>query len=210
MVSGTAGTGKTSLTSHLVSAACERGERCLYFSYEESADQIIRNMASIGIPMEEWVRKGLLHIEAIRPSYYGAEMHLLAHQKLVEEFQPSVVVIDPITNLIDIASPPEVRALMVRMIDFFKTKGITAIFTSLTHGGNPAESSDIGVSSLMDTWIMLSDMPSSGERKRTLTVLKSRGMEHSNQVRKYRFTDHGIKIGDVYIDRNGSVTERGA
>lgn len=206
LVSGTAGTGKTSLAAQLVAAACRRGERCLYFAYEESPDQIVRNMASIGIHLEEWLQNGLLQIEAVRPSFYGAEEHLLAKQKLIEEFAPGVVVMDPITNLYQVASPLEVKSLMVRMIDFFKKNNITAMFTSLTHGGNPDESTDVGISSLMDTWIMLKDMVANGERNRVMTILKSRGMAHSNQARELHLSEHGIDLLDVYIGPAGVLT----
>lgn len=206
LVSGTPGTGKTSLAAHLVAAACSRGERCLFFAYEEAADQIIRNMASIGIHLEQWIEKGLLQIQSTRPSFYGTEMHLLTSQKLIDEFKPDVVVIDPITNLSQIGSPPEVKSLLVRLIDFLKMNKITTLFTSLTHGGSPKEATDIGVSSLMDTWIMLSDLETNGERNRVLTVLKSRGMEHSNQVREFHLTGSGIELRDVYVAPVGVLT----
>lgn len=206
LVSGTAGTGKSSLAAHLATSACSNGERCLYFAYEESADQIIRNMLSIGVDMKKWVEKGLLRIEATRPSFYGAEMHLLTNQKLIEDFNPRVVILDPITGLAQVSSPHEVKSLLVRMIDFFKMKQITGLFTSLTLGGQPEESSEVGISSLMDTWIMLSDIAVNGERNRLLTILKSRGMEHSNQMREFRLTSNGFEITDVYIGLGGVLT----
>ena len=206
LVSGTAGTGKTSLAAHLVTATCRRGERCMYFAYEESADQIIRNMASIEIDLQQWVEKGLLKIRAVRPTFLGAEMHLLTKQKLVEEFKPSVVVIDPITNLAQVGSPPEVKSLMLRLIDFLKMNQITALFTSLNHGGTPEEGTDVGISSLMDTWIMLTDISNNGERNRIFTILKSRGMNHSNQVREFILTNNGIEILDVYVGPDGVLT----
>ncbi|RPI84893.1 MAG: circadian clock protein KaiC [Chloroflexi bacterium] len=206
LVSGTAGTGKTSLAAHLAVSTCKRGERCLYFAYEESGDQIIRNMASIGIDMKEWVQKGQLRIEATRPSFFGAEMHLLSSQKLVEEFAPNVVVMDPISSLAQVTSLLEVKSLMVRMIDFLKMQHITAMFTSLTLGGQPEESSEVGISSLMDTWIMLTDVANDGERNRVLAILKSRGMEHSNQMREFRLTDSGIDLLDVYVGQGGVLT----
>jgi circadian clock protein KaiC len=204
LVSGTAGTGKSSLAAHLVEAACRRGERCLYFAYEESADQIIRNMNAIGINLRNWVQKGLLQIHANRPSFYGSEMHLLTTQKLVDEFQPAVVVMDPMTDLSQAASPFEVKSLFVRMIDSFKMHQTTALFTNLTQGGDPSEYTNLGSSSLMDTWILLSDVLLTGERSRTLTIIKSRGMKHSTQIHEFHITDQGIQLGcnDVGSDQN--------
>jgi circadian clock protein KaiC len=206
LVSGTAGTGKTSLAAHLVHAACRRGERCLYFLFEESPSQYIRNMRSIGVDLEPWVKKGLLRFHAARPNLYGLEAHLMAMHQLTEQFDPQVVVMDPVTNLITVGTVNEVKSLLVRLIDFFKMRQITAFFTSLSNGGKIEESTDIGISSLMDTWLMLRDHEFNGERNRLMYVLKSRGMKHSNQVREFRLTESGIELIDVYIGQGKVLT----
>lgn len=199
LLSGTAGSGKTSLASVFVQAACKRGEKVLYFAFEESPAQIIRNMRSIGLQLEPFAKKGLLQFHAHRPTYYGLEMHLVTIQKLVHEFMPSVVVLDPITNLITAAgSTLEVRAMLTRLIDFLKAKGVTALFTSLTAGGDHAEQTEVGVSSLMDAWLLVRNLESGGERNRALYILKARGMAHSNQVREFRLTSNGIELIDIY------------
>ena len=206
LVSGTAGTGKTSLAAHLVDAACRRGERCLYFLFEESPSQYMRNMRSIGLDLEPWVKKGLLKFHAARPNLYGLEAHLMTMHQLTEEFDPKVVVMDPVTNLITVGTLNEVKSLLVRLIDFFKMRQITAFFTSLNSGNQIEESTDIGISSLMDTWLMLRDHENNGERNRLIYVLKSRGMAHSNQVREFRLTAHGIDLIDVYIGQGNVLT----
>ena len=198
--SGTAGTGKSSLAAAFVDAACRRGERALYFAFEEAPAQITRNMASIGYDLDQWNRKGQLRFHAVRSTAFGLEQHLGSIIKLVHEFKPSVVVIDPITNLSAIGRAEEIKGMLTRVIDFFKNQGITALFTSLTEGGGPIEQTDVGVSSLMDTWILLRNVETpTGERNRLLFVLKSRGMAHSNQVREFALTDRGIQLADVYV-----------
>jgi circadian clock protein KaiC len=206
LVTGMAGTGKTSLAIHMAAAACQRGERCLFFAYEESADQIVRNMASIGFNLSPWVDQGLLRIHAMRPALYGAEMHLLYSQKLAEEVRPDLVVFDPINLLAQVTSSIEVKSLMLRMIDYFKSHGITALFTSLIHGGVSEDATDVGISSMMDNWIMLSGLESNGERNRGLRILKARGLAHSNQVREFRLTREGIELVDVYLGPQGVLT----
>jgi circadian clock protein KaiC len=206
LVSGTAGTGKTSLAAHLVDQICRRGERCLIFMFEESPMQLIRNMRSIGIDLEPWVAQGLLRLHAVRPTVYGLESHLVAMHKLTDEFDPSVVVIDPITNLALVGTSTEARSLLTQLIDHFKKNQITALFTSLTHGDHNEESTDVGISSLMDTWLLVRDIETNGERNRVLYVLKSRGMAHSNQVREFQLTGHGIELVDVYIGSKGMLT----
>ena len=203
LISGAPGTGKSSLAATLVDAACRRGERCLLMSFEESPDQIIRNMRSIGIDLERWVRQGLLRIDANRPWYYGLEMHLLTLQKMTQEFKPSIVVIDPLTDLTGIGSTTEVRSMLVRLIDYFKINTITAVFTSMTDNSILEVSGNEGVSSLMDTWILLRNIESDAERNRTLYVLKSRGIKHSAQVREFIMTDHGINLIDVSLGPAG-------
>ena len=194
LVSGTAGTGKSSLAASFVDAACRRGERCLYLAFEESPAQIVRNMASIGFDLDPWVSKGLLRFHAVRSTLYGLEQHLVALHKLVEKFRPAVVVMDPVTNLITIGDTPEVMAMLTRVIDYLKMKGVTALFTSLTGGGACDERTDVGISSLMDTWLLLRNVEEGGDRKRLLHILKSRGMAHSSQVRHFLLTDSGIQV----------------
>ena len=206
LISGTSGTGKTSVAAHFVDAACRRGERCLFFAFEESPRQIVRNMRSIGIDLQPWVRKGLLLFQAARPTYGGIEEHLLVTHKRISSFQPSVVVVDPVTNLIMVSTANEVRSMLTRLVDFLKTQGITSIFTSLTAGGGPLEASEVDVSSLMDTWLVLVSIEVGGERNRALYVLKSRGMEHSNQIREFLLTDDGLRLLDVYLGPEGVLT----
>ena len=207
LVTGTAGTGKSSAAAHFVDAACRRGERCLYFSFEESRNQIIRNMRSIGIDLEQWVNKGLLEFRNSRPTLYGLEMHLVTMHKAIEGFGPANVVIDPISNLVAAASEMEVRSMLSRLIDYMKMKGITAFCTDLSTGGRSLEQqTDVGVSSLMDTWLLLQILETSGERNRGLYILKSRGMEHSNQVREFCLTDNGAQLRDVYVGSGGVLT----
>ena len=206
LVSGTAGTGKTSVAAHFVDAACRRDERVLYMAFEESEGQFIRNMRSIGFDLEPWVQRGLLRFEAARPTFYGLEMHLATMHKQIVEFEPRVVIIDPLTNFTSVGSSTEVRAMLMRLIDLLKSKQITAMFTSLTAGGDFLEQSEVGVSSLMDTWLVLRDFELGGERNRVMHILKSRGMAHSNQLREFLLTDHGIELRDVYIGSDGVLT----
>jgi circadian clock protein KaiC len=206
LISGTAGTGKTSLAAHFANATCERGERCLYLAFEESPKQLARNMRTIGIDLEPWMKKGLLHIEASRPSLHGLEMHLVRMHKQVAKFKPAVVIIDPISNLVTAGTQIDTEAMLVRLIDFLKTSGVTALFTNLTTGGNAWEKTDVGVSSLIDTWILLRDIELGGERNRGLYVLKSRGMKHSNQIREFLITPHGIALEPVYVGPEGVLT----
>jgi circadian clock protein KaiC len=206
LVSGTAGTGKSSLAAHFADAACRRGERCVYFATEESPDLIVRNMRSIGIDLGSWLKKGLLRFDATRPTFYGLEMHLLRMHKLVTETKARAVVVDPITSYISLGEMLEVKSMLTRLIDFFKAHQITAFFTSLTEGGNALEQSEVGISSLMDTWILLRSIESNGERNRGIWVLKSRGMAHSNQIREFVFNGHGIELVDVYVGAEGVLT----
>ena len=205
LVSGTAGTGKTSLAAHFAHTAAARGERCLWFAFEESSSQIIRNMRSIGIDLEPAARRGTLRFHAERPSMFGLEMHLVTIHNLVNQFRPRVVVIDPVTDFAALGDEAEIKAMLTRLIDFFKMQQITALFTSLTTGGTFMESTDIGVSSLMDTWLLLRDVQNGAERNRVLHLLKSRGMAHSNQVREFLLTDHGVELRDVYAGPSGDL-----
>ncbi|MHB8066967.1 MAG: circadian clock protein KaiC [Desulfobaccales bacterium] len=202
LISGSAGSGKTSLAAYFADAACRRGERCLYLAFEESQNQIIRNMRSIGLDLEPWVKQGLLKFHAARSTLYGLEMHLAMIHKLTNDFQPSTVIMDPITNLSIVASHNEVKSVLMRLVDFFKNRQITVLFTNLTHSGE-LETATIGVSSLMDTWLLLLSAESSGERNRLFHLLKSRGMAHSNQMREFIITDKGIDLVDVYLGPGG-------
>jgi len=206
LVSGTAGTGKTSLASQFVVAACKRGERVLFFTFEESADQLVRNMRSIGIDLEPSVKKGLLRFHATRPTNYGLETHLTTSIKLVNDFEPDIVILDPINALVMGENQTEVKAMLLRLVDFLKMKGVTAFFTSLTSAGDTMEITDVYISSLIDTWLLLRDIEIAGERNRGLYVLKSRGMEHSNQIREFKLTNHGIELLDVYVGPGGVLT----
>jgi len=205
LISGTAGSGKSSLASHFVNAACERGERCLYIAFEESPQQIVRNMSSIGLDLERWVRKGLLRFHAARSTVYGLEMHLVSCHKLILEFKPGVVVLDPIGTLTMAGTTSDTTSMLTRLMDFLKSKQITAVWTSLT-SGNEKEKTDVAISSLVDTWLLLRDIELGGERNRAIYVLKSRGMAHSNQIREFLLTDHGIELADVYLGPEGVLT----
>jgi len=206
LISGTAGTGKSSLAAHFADSCCSRGERCLYFAFEESVRQIVRNMKSVGLDLQKWLDQGLLQIHASRPSFSGLEMHLLTIHSLIEEAQPAVVVLDPITNLMAVGDQVEVSAMLTRLIDFLKGREISALFTSLTRGGENTESTDVGISSLMDTWLIINYLENRGERTRTLQVLKSRGTAHSNQVREFLVTGEGVQLLDVYLGQGAGLT----
>ena len=202
LVSGTAGTGKSTIAAHFVEAACKRGERALFFAFEESQDQIIRNMKSVGIDLEPHVKQGLLRFKNFRPSNFGLEVHLALMHKVISETQPSVVVIDPISNFLAVGDNIETKSMLTRLIDFLKLQQVTAMFTSLTTTGE-VENSEVGVSSLMDTWLLVKNIESNGERNRGLYVLKARGIAHSNQVREFRLTSHGMELIDAYIGSEG-------
>ncbi len=203
MITGTPGTGKTSFGASFMHAACLRGEKCLYFSFEESPNQIVRNMQSIGIDLAPHIESGLLEISSSRPTMFGLEMHLVMMLKEIRQKQPAVVVIDPLTDLIAIGSTRDVKVMLTRLIDFLKMNGITALFTHLIRTREAVAPSDLAVSSLIDTLIQLQNIESVGERNRGLYVLKSRGMGHSNQIREYRITDDGIDLTDVYVGPGG-------
>jgi circadian clock protein KaiC len=204
LVSGTAGTGKTSLASHFVESVCARGERCLYFAFEESPAQIVRNMRSIGLDLQPRVDSGLLKFEAARPSLFGLEMHLARMYREIEEFSPAAVVLDPISALR--GDGGDVHSMLLRIIDLLKSREITAFLTNLLSADAGTDHADAGVSSLMDTWISLVQLVSNGERNRGLYVLKSRGMNHSNQIREYQLTSHGVKLVDAYLGSAGVLT----
>lgn len=205
LISGTAGSGKTSFAAQFCKAACEREESCLYFAYEESPDQIIRNMRSIGIDLQPYLDSGLLKIHASRPMAYGLEMHLITMRKFLDTFKPNVVVIDPISNLTNVGTQTDVRLMLTRFIDYLKLRNITAVCTSLVEHESTAGINAEGISSLMDTWVNLRFFENSNERNRGISVIKSRGMGHSNQIREYLLTDHGIGIQDVYLGPSGDL-----
>lgn len=206
LVSGTAGTGKTSLAGHFVDAACARGERCVYFSFEESPDQLMRNMRSIGIGLRQRVDKGLLHFQATRPTTFGLEMHLVKIHKIIQEVKPRVVVLDPVTGLLHSGAVAETRSMLLRLIDYLKENQITTLMTTLTGGADAREQTEVNISSLVDTWLLLRDIESGGERNRGLYILKARGIAHSNQIREFILTEHGIELREVYLGDAGLLT----
>ncbi len=206
LVSGTAGTGKTSIASQFVESACKRGERVLYFTFEESPTQLMRNMRSIGINLDPWVKKGLLQFHATRPTLYGLESHLTTSIKLINSFEPHIVILDPINAFVMGENQTEVKTMLLRLVDFLKMKRATAFFTSLTSAADDLENTDVYISSLIDTWLLLRDIEIGGERNRGLYVLKSRGMAHSNQIREFKLTNHGIELLDVYVGPEGVLT----
>jgi circadian clock protein KaiC len=209
LISGTAGTGKTSLAAHFLDAACRRGERCLCFLFEESPQQLIRNMRSIGIELEPWVASGLLQFHADRPSRYGLETHLVTMHNAVADFKPTVTVIDPVTNLMTVGTFSDVQAMLTRMIDHLKTENITALLTSLAPGPTSIERTETTISSLMDTWIVLANEAANGAHHRGLYVLKSRGMAHSNEESEFVLTDRGLQLLDAGGAAHGAANVRG-
>jgi circadian clock protein KaiC len=206
MVSGSAGTGKTTLGCSFANAACARGERCLYFAFEESPSQIVRNMRSIGMDLQRWVEKGLLRFHAARPTLYGLETHLSVMHRQIAAFKPAIVVVDPVTTMLTEGALHDVRAMLLRLMDYMKSLQITAYLISLSHTGTPAEHSDAEISSLIDTWLLVRDMEYGGERNRGLYILKSRGMAHSNQIREFVLGRHGVELLDVYLGPSGMLT----
>lgn len=206
LVSGTAGTGKTSIAGCFANETCLRGERCIYFAFEESPKQIIRNMRSISMDLQSHIDNGYLQIHASRPTLNGLEMHLVAIHKLVKEFRPNVVILDPITNLITVGSVSEVKSLLIRLIDFLQEEQITVMFTALALNDNTTGQTDESISSLVDAWLLVRDIELNGERNRGLYVMKSRGMKHSNQVREFVISDSGLELVDVYLGPDGVLT----
>ncbi|MFZ1985651.1 MAG: circadian clock protein KaiC [Desulfatitalea sp.] len=206
LISGTAGTGKTSLAATFADAACRRGERCLYCAFEESPSQIIRNMGSIGIDLGRWVKNGLLRFHSARPSLYGLEMHLLTFHKVINEFNPQVFIVDPISNLSAAGTATEVKSTLTRLIDYSKMKKISTFLTDLTHFQGSLERTSEEISSLIDTWLLLRDIELKGERNRGLYILKSRGMAHSNQIQEFVLTNQGIDLIDIYTGSGEVLT----
>jgi circadian clock protein KaiC len=206
LLTGTPGTGKTIIAANFAQAACRRGERVLFFSFEESPNQITRNMHSIGLRLEPLVKKGLLRFHSARPSLYGLEMHLATMFAEIAEFQPAVVIMDPITSLMDAGTTSEGKGMVTRLIDYLKAGQVTSLFTSLTQGGHVLQQSEAAMSSLMDSWLLLQDFEGNGERNRVLYVLKARGMAHSNQIREFLISDRGVDLVDAYIGPSGVLT----
>ena len=204
LLSGAAGTGKSSLAAHFARAACQRGERTLYMATEQSPAEVLRNMLSIGLDLEPWVKRGLLRFYAARPGTFGLERHLVTIHDITASFDPRVVVVDPITNFASVGSRGEVKSMVTRLIDMFKSRQITALFTSAADSS--PELSEVGVSAQMDAWLLLRNIESNGERNRGLYVLKARGMAHSNQIREFVMTDHGVQLLDVYLGPSGLLT----
>ena len=203
LISGTAGTGKTSIASYFADASCKRNERCLYFAFEESPNQIVRNMQSIGINLKKYIDEGLLRISSSRPTLFGLEMHLVTIHKQVKQFKPRMVILDPITNLVTIGSMAEVKSMLIRLIDFLQNENITVVFTALVYDKDTSVQPDEGVSSLVDAWLLVRDIESNGERNRGVYIMKSRGMKHSKQVREFIITDKGLQLVDVFLSPEG-------
>jgi circadian clock protein KaiC len=194
------------LAAQFAHAVAQRGERCLYVALEESEEQILRNMRSIGLDLRHWEAAGQLRFYSARPTVYGLEMHLVMIHKLVQEFEPQLVIIDPVTNLTTVGNELEVKAVLMRLVDYLKTAQVTALFTSLTATSHDVEQSEVGISSLMDLWILLKMIETNGERNRGIYVLKARGMSHSNQIREFHLTDNGIQLLDIYMGSGSVVT----
>ena len=206
LLTGTPGTGKTSVAACFAEAAAARGERVLFFSFEESPNQIVRNMRAIGLRLEPLVESGLLRFHSTRPTLYGLEMHLATMFREISEFRPQIVVMDPITSLMVAGADYETKGMVTRLIDHLKAAQITSLFTSLTHGAHALQQSEIAMSSLMDAWLLLEDFEGNGERNRVLNVIKARGMAHSNQVREFLISSRGVDLVDAYIGPNGVLT----
>jgi circadian clock protein KaiC len=206
LVTGTAGTGKSSLSAHFANATCRAGQPCLYFAFEESPAQIVRNMRTIGIDLQQWIDAGLLRIHSTRPMHHGLEMHLATMQREISRFKPAAVIVDPVTNFEAVGSAADVNAMLIRMVDLLKSRNITCFFVTLTGGGEAREATDVGISSLMDTWLLLRDIELNGERNRGFYVLKARGINHSNQIREFVITSSGIHLLDAYLGSEGVLT----
>ncbi|HEY9851925.1 MAG TPA: circadian clock protein KaiC [Leptolyngbyaceae cyanobacterium] len=206
LITGMAGTGKSTISAHFARASCERKERCLYLAFEEAPQQILRNMRSLGIDLEPYLQQNLLQIQAMRPTACGLELHLVQIHRWLNTFKPSTVIIDPISNLNLTGSPLQVKVFFMRLIDYLKSQQITVLMTNLVVANTPLEYTEVGISSLMDTWLDVRIIEGNGERNRLLQLVKSRGMEHSNQVREFRLTNQGVELIDVYLGQNQILT----
>jgi len=209
LVSGTAGTGKSSLAARFASAACARGEKCLYFAFEESPSQIVRNMRSVGVDLEPWIQKRLLYFYAVRPTSTGLEGHLATMQKMVRRLRPDVVVVDPITSIVSVSGIYGVKSMLTRLVDFLKVQQITSMFTNLTFGRYREERTEEGTSSLMDAWIVLWDGEQNGQRARGLYIVKSRGMAHSRELRELVVSRQGVELGSAMTGDGMATTVAG-
>lgn len=203
LISGTAGTGKTSIAASFANATCLRKERCLFFAFEESPQQIIRNMNSIGMDLQDHIDKGFLRFHSSRPTVHGLEMHLVDIHKKITDFNPKTIILDPITNLVTIGSVSEVKSMLIRLIDYLQSNQVSVLFTALNSNSSVAEQTDEGVSSLVDAWVTVRDLESNGERNRGLFIMKSRGMKHSNQVREFVITNEGLELVEIYLGPSG-------
>lgn len=206
LITGMAGTGKSTIAGFFAQATCLRGEHCLYLATEEAPQQILRNMLSVGLDLNQYIQKGLLRFEAVRPTAYGLEMRLVKIHNWLQEFQPRSVIIDPMSNLNLLGNPGKSKSFFMRLIDLLKSQKITVLLTNLTSGGTPLEHTEIGISSLMDTWLEVRTIDTNGERNRLLYILKSRGTAHSNQVREFVLTNQGIELIDVYLGQGSVLT----
>lgn len=206
LVSGPPGSGKSSLAATFARATCDRNERCLYFSLEEPRNQIVRNMRSVGIELQPLLDSGMLQFVITRPSLYGLEMHLAKFHQAILDFQPGAVIFDPISTLHTIEDPAALKSMLLRLVNLLKSKQITSYFVALTDDGLLPTAPEIGISSLIDTWLQLRDIESNGERNRVMLVLKARGMPHSNQMREFTLSERGIELLDVYIGSQGVLT----
>lgn len=204
LVSGSAGTGKTTIAAQAVEAACERGERALFVTFEESPAQLMRNMRSVGIDLQRWIDAGRLRIEAERSTAMGLEEHLVALDRYIEEAQPTVVALDALGSLGRVGTGTAVTATVARQVDAMKSRGITSVLTVLA-GEGEGEAASLAVSSLTDTWLLLRNVERDGERNRLLFVIKSRGTAHSNKVREFLLTESGAQLVDVFVDDDGEV-----
>jgi circadian clock protein KaiC len=205
-VSGMAGSGKSTLAAHFANAVCGSGQRCVYFAMEESPQQICRNMRSIGIDLQKWVDRKLLKFSARRPNLYGLETHLAAMHREVADFDPAAIVVDPMSALMNAGVTGDVHSMVLRLVDFLKERGVTALFTNLGAGYADTATTEMQISSLMDTWLLLYNRESNGEHNRQLYLLESRGMAHSNQVREFILSSEGIRLRDVYVGPEGVLT----
>lgn len=206
LISGVAGAGKSTVSASFVDAACKAGEKAIYFSFEESAEQTVRNMRSIGLDLQAHFDNGLLRHIAARPTFYSLEMHLAVMLREVARFRPSLVVLDPISAFMGMGNQLEIQAMLLRMVDALKSQGVTAVFTHLVHSADGYAETDVGLSSLMDGWILLLNRESGGEFNRELYLLKARGMAHSNQVREFVMSRDGIKLLDPYLGEGEALT----
>lgn len=206
LLSGSAGSGKTTLAAHFAAATSRRGERCLYFLFEESPHQLMRNMRAVGLDLEPLVKKDLLRFRSARPSLYGLEMHLSILMREVDRYEPEVVILDPMSSFSSGGNGIDVKSMLIRLADTLKERGITLLMVNLTQGGSALEHTDVEISSVIDTWLLLRDVEFNGERNRVIYVLKSRGMAHSNQIREMVLSSEGVQLKEVYVGPGGVLT----